>query len=85
MGHRRYLAPPGFNTPCGYCFENEATGWDHLIPVSAGGLDNTDNLFPSCKICNSLLSNFIFETIEAKRAYVKHRLKGKTKKRSLSF
>lgn len=85
MSNRGYIPPPKPDTPCGYCFEKEATGWDHLIPVSAGGLDNPENLMPSCKRCNSLLSNFIFKTIKAKSAYIYYRLKGQSKNRSLSL
>jgi len=83
MANRKYITPPSQNTPCGYCYEKEATGWDHLIPVSAGGLSDWGNLIPSCKRCNSLLSNLIFKSIEAKRFYVRYRLEGYTSNHSM--
>lgn len=64
-------------TPCGYCFSNWATEYDHLTPRSAGGLTVSSNLFPSCKRCNCILGNLIFDTLEEKRNYVQERLKKK--------
>lgn len=61
-------------TPCGYCFSEWATGWDHLIPRVAGGHGTKDNLYPSCKRCNSILGSRIFASIEEKRDYVWERL-----------
>jgi len=73
---RRRIGKPERGTPCGYCFENEASGWDHLIPVSAGGLSSADNLYPSCLRCNLLLGNMIFDSIDEKRLYAHLRLEG---------
>lgn len=64
-------------TPCGYCFSNWATEYDHLTPRSAGGLTVPSNLFPACKRCNCILGNKIFDTLEEKRNYVQERLKKK--------
>lgn len=73
---RRPLRPPK-ETPCGYCFENWATGYDHLVPVSQGGQNNEENLYPSCLRCNRIASNKLFATIEEKREYVQTKLRGK--------
>ena len=59
------------DTPCGYCFDNWATGWDHIIPISQGGGNQDENLYPSCKRCNSLLHDKLFSSIEEKREYVR--------------
>lgn len=61
-------------TPCGYCFNDWATVWDHLQPYSKRGLTIPGNLYPSCKRCNSLLSNLSFPTIQEKREYVRSTL-----------
>ena len=57
-------------TPCGYCFEEFAVVWDHLVPVSAGGGNEDSNLFPACWRCNALLSGKLFASIEHKRDYL---------------
>src|SRR3954469_8690012 len=64
--------PP--HTPCGYCFSEWATGWDHLIPWSYRPDDSPINLYPSCKRCNCLLYNTMFATLREKREYVRKEL-----------
>ncbi len=59
------------DTPCGYCFSRWATGYDHILPWSAGGLDLMPNLYPCCRRCNSILGSQIFKTLEEKREYVR--------------
>jgi hypothetical protein len=61
-------------TPCGYCFDNWATCWDHLLPFSHGGLTIASNLYPACRRCNHLLGAKMFATIEEKREYVRQKL-----------
>jgi 5-methylcytosine-specific restriction endonuclease McrA len=41
-----------FEGECSYC-NNPAETWDHVIPVSKGGLTREDNILPACVICNS--------------------------------
>ena len=42
------------NNTCWICQVNlEIVQWDHVIPLSKGGLHNRNNLKPSCKECNS--------------------------------
>ena len=41
-----------FEGRCAYCPSLAAT-WDHVIPVSKGGLTTPDNILPSCVPCNS--------------------------------
>lgn len=61
-------------TPCGYCFSQWATVWDHIIPFSYGGRTIDDNLYPSCRACNAIASDKVFDSIEEKRNYImKHR------------
>lgn len=72
----RTRSKPERGTPCGYCFSRHASGWDHLVPISASGTNSPDNLYPSCKRCNNLLSNFLFNSIEEKQTYVRNKLHG---------
>jgi len=60
--------------PCGYCFQEWATGYDHLVPYSKGGLTVDSNLYPACRRCNGLLAAKMFNSIEEKREYVRNRL-----------
>jgi HNH endonuclease len=66
-------------TPCGYCFQRWAVVWDHIKPYSKGGLTTPDNLYPSCRQCNAMLSDSEFSTLGEKREYVRQTLieKGK--------
>lgn len=57
--------------PCGYCFSQWASCYDHILPVSVGGTNRGDNLYPSCQRCNGLLSNMVFPSLDAKRDYVR--------------
>ena len=41
-----------YGVNCVYC-EKEASGLDHLYPVSKGGETDFFNLAPACKSCNS--------------------------------
>jgi 5-methylcytosine-specific restriction endonuclease McrA len=63
---------PPKDTPCGYCFEEWATGWDHILPWVAGGSEEQNNLYPCCKRCNNILNSRIFDSLEAKREYVRN-------------
>jgi hypothetical protein len=58
------------DTPCGWCFVNWATVYDHMVPFSRGGSNALTNLMPSCERCNNLLGAKSFPSIEARRAYV---------------
>lgn len=70
--HSRKIIPPW--TPCGYCFQEWANSWDHILPVSERGRNGGTNLFPCCKRCNSILNSKVFDTLEEKRAYIRERL-----------
>jgi len=58
-------------TPCGYCFNEWATVWDHLQPWSKQGKTIPANLYPACRRCNALLAALSFPSIEEKREYVR--------------
>ena len=45
-----------YGSNCVYC-GCEATGFDHLVPVSKGGQHSLENLAPACGSCNSRKSN----------------------------
>src|SRR3990172_177633 len=74
---RRYVGRPARETPCGYCSERWATGYDHLLPLAAGGSNARSNLFPSCGRCNSWLAALVFPSLDEKRAYIAARLAGR--------
>ena len=37
---------------CAYC-PAPATSWDHVVPVTRGGLTEAYNIVPACVCCNS--------------------------------
>jgi len=41
-----------FDGECAYC-DRAATTWDHVNPVSKGGLTEPGNMLPACVSCNS--------------------------------
>jgi hypothetical protein len=57
---------------CCYC-GFEATTVDHIVPYRYGGSDDEDNLVACCSICNSIASDRIFDTLDAKREFVRER------------
>ena len=61
------------DTPCGYCFQEWATEWDHIIPWSKGGSSHSDNLMPACRWCNRHLSDKRFWDVQAKRLYIQEK------------
>lgn len=68
------------NTPCGYCFEKWATCWDYIIPYSIGGPTDSNNLMPSCRACNGMFHDKVFDSIEEKREYVReHKRSNRTR------
>lgn len=58
---------------CQYCGEMADT-IDHVIPYSYGGRDELDNLVAACRPCNFFVSDMVFDTIEAKRAYIQGKM-----------
>lgn len=40
-------------TTCVYCDKACAVTIDHVVPIFRGGLDESDNVLPACKSCNS--------------------------------
>ena len=56
VARRDCVVDEGVNTtvanPCTYC-GHPADTVDHVIPRAWGGTDDTDNLVPACKSCNS--------------------------------
>lgn len=78
---RRRTHGPKFNELiiCGYCLDEWAQVYDHLVPVAYGGTNKKSNLFPSCNRCNLLVSSKVFDTIEAKVAFVRSELNRKHK------
>lgn len=61
--------------PCGYCFEEWADCYDHIMPISRGGTNRKSNLYPACNRCNGLVCALLFETLEEKRDYIRQQLK----------
>ena len=53
---------------CCYCGD-PATVLDHFVPVSRGGTDNRDNLWPSCEPCNSSKRAYLLEEWRATLAF----------------
>lgn len=58
-----------FNYSCVYCGD-PASEIDHILPRSYA-LDNSDgNLVASCRWCNLIASNKVFDNFEAKKIYI---------------
>lgn len=74
---RRYIVAPRIRklVPCGYCFEEWASGYDHILPVFRGGTNKKSNLYPACRRCNSLASAIEFKSLDEKRDYIRAKLK----------
>jgi len=68
---------------CGvWCYESYAQNpksvvIDHATPLSVGGSKNIDNLITSCRRCNNIKSDLIFETFEEARNYIKNKINNK--------
>lgn len=45
-----------FDGLCAYC-DNDATTWDHVVPISKGGRTEPGNILPCCSSCNSSKGN----------------------------
>ena len=64
---------------CYYCGDIPSV-IDHILPVSAGGSHEFDNLVPSCALCNLIAGAKVFDSLEDKRIYV---IKRRNQKRKL--
>lgn len=70
------------NYICGYCFENQATTVDHIIPVAYKDNPNEDNLIACCTRCNSIAGSKVFSSIQEKRDYINSTIKTSPKWKS---
>lgn len=74
------------NYTCVYCGYNiwdmttsRSLGTDHILPYSMGGKNKLNNLVCCCSLCNSLLSNTLFQSFKDKKRFIKLRLKKRNK------
>lgn len=73
---RRFVGPKLRKLiPCGYCFEEWADCYDHILPVAHGGTNKKSNLYPACRRCNSLVGAREFKSLDEKRDYIREKLK----------
>lgn len=42
-----------FKNTCAYCDKQNPDTWDHVVPLSKGGLDLIENIVPCCRSCNN--------------------------------
>lgn len=80
-----FLKPVSGSKPCAYC-KALATDREHVVPFSflhAGkhGYHHNDLIVPSCRECNSLSGNEVFENFWDKKQFIHKRLS--TKYRSI--
>jgi len=59
-----------FGDLCFYCHDEAATSIDHVLPYSYAVDNSIENLRPACALCNCLASNKMFDSVEAKTAYI---------------
>lgn len=38
---------------CAYCFDSNATDFDHVVPLARGGANDIANIVPACEQCNA--------------------------------
>ena len=57
---------------CVYC-GFRANCIDHVVPWSYGGGHEDDNLVASCDVCNKILSDRVFDSVDSKRQFVRDR------------
>lgn len=55
---------------CQYC-GGHGTQADHVTPRSKGGSDRLDNLVCCCKTCNEIAGGRLFESLLAKKRYIR--------------
>lgn len=60
-----------YGNMCAYCHREVAQSVDHVIPWSYSYDNSIDNLRPCCLWCNLTLSDKLFESFEAKQAYIR--------------
>ena len=54
-----------FAGKCAYC-QNDANTWDHIYPITVGGITTPSNIVPACMPCNSSKKDRnVFEWMEA--------------------
>lgn len=70
--------------PCTYCKVNSANSWDHILPYSYGGTEDSNNLVPCCMGCNLMLGNLLFYSIEEKSYFVKLRINGLSRRKAMN-
>jgi len=66
-----------YNKHCAYCgceLEYKDMQIDHLHPVYLGGSDNTDNLMPSCRMCNHYKATLTLEKFRKQLSKMGNRL-----------
>ena len=78
-----FLKPVPGSKPCAYC-KALATDREHVVPFSflhsgKRNYNNNDLIVPSCKECNSLSGNEVFENFWEKKQYIHKRLSLKYK------
>ena len=62
---------------CGDMITRETHTIDHIIPASKGGDENPRNLVMCCGTCNKYAKNLVFDSFEAKQAYLVAKKLGK--------
>lgn len=70
---------------CQYCFVEDATEIDHIIPYSFIKNHSPDNLIASCMSCNRCVSNKMFYSLSAKREYIQDRQLKKAKRQNIAI
>lgn len=54
---------------CRYCGDHAYCA-DHVVPKRAGGPDHPSNFVAACHLCNTIASDWVFQSWEDKRRYV---------------
>ena len=59
-----------YGQKCAYCHERIADSADHFVPFIFTHDNRNENLVPSCRQCNSIAGDRVFDSFAEKKSYI---------------